>query len=102
MAQNPTRLYVGTPATGAVTLYTAPAGKTVIVKQIMLANWNNSVGVAIGLTLNGFYIVAPATIAPNGTTVVDLSLVMAAGDVLAKPAHAAANIDVTISGVVSP
>lgn len=103
MAQTPTRLALATATTAPA--YTVPAGKTVILKQIVLCNPNagaqtggyNSVGI------NGLgNLVTIPPIGAYATTVVDCSIVLNAGEAINIGIATGGSGTLSLHGVVSP
>ena len=101
MAYAPTRL--GGPTaltTGSVTQYTVAAGKTVIVKQVILANVQASpitatVALAGGTLFSG-------TVPANTTMTFDLSFVLNATETITAQAGAGASVVMSSHGIVFP
>jgi hypothetical protein len=105
---NPTlaRFYQGSPLT-ETTLYTAAGGKTVLVKQIVIANTAASAAtysisiVASGGTAGATNrIIGGAVIAANDTATLDAFQVLGQGDFLSGIVSAS-TVVITASGVVT-
>jgi hypothetical protein len=102
MAFTPTRLAQAALTTSTTTtLYTVATGKTVIVKQIILANTTSALATAT-LSLNSFSIMGAVSVAANSTITLDLSQVLNAAEVIQGGSGTASAITCTISGVVFP
>ncbi|HHV79101.1 MAG TPA: hypothetical protein GXX40_05745 [Firmicutes bacterium] len=107
MAYLPARLYQGQPGTTETTVYTVPTGKTVILKQIVLANVTTlpaKVSVSLvpsgGTAGDGNRLCKDLSVPANSIVTIDLSQVMTAGDFLSAVQGTSGAITVTISGVV--
>ncbi|MCL6615560.1 MAG: hypothetical protein K6T39_00245 [Anoxybacillus ayderensis] len=98
MATTAKRLYKGTLGTSASTAYTVPTNTTTIVKNIMLINKTASAATAT-VTVAGIEVVYNYTVNANDFMVIDLSLVMSAGETITVQAGTANAINVYISGV---
>lgn len=100
MANTPTRLVSGALGTAYGTVYTVAAGKTVILKQAIVAN---TTGAAINVTIAiaGSYLLNTVSIPANSSLVIPLTQVIVATEVISANGSAA-GLHLTISGVVSP
>lgn len=102
----PIKLYQGQPGTSGATIYTVPAGKSVIIKQVLIVNTTGSNATA---TLNSVpssgtasasnRIISSLDIAANSVLTLDLSQVMTSGDFLSALQGTASALTLTISGV---
>lgn len=102
MAQTPTRLVAtNLTTTLSTTLYTVGVGKTCIIKQIILCN-ADTVARTVTLGAAGFNLTFGLVVPPSGTTTLDLSLVLNAGEVLNGGASSGGIVAILASGVVSP
>lgn len=100
MAVTAKKFYAGTPTTGSwTTVYTVPSGKQAIIKNITLCNTTGSTA-TIGIGAATFSIVSSGySINANDTVVLDLSVVLDAGQTITVTQGTANAIHVHISGV---
>ena len=106
MAYTPKRFYIGQPGTTETTLYTAPTGKTVILKDITLCN-TTSVDATISLSIvpsgstadNTNRILAGLKVTANSIVDITLSQVMNEGDFISALQGTSGALTVAISGV---
>ena len=107
MAYIPTILYpTNTPSTSGSTLYTVPASKSTIVKNIVLANTTgNESPISISVVPSGGSaspsnrILSNYAVPANGIATLDCSIVMPTGTFLVGTNSISGAITVTISGV---
>jgi hypothetical protein len=101
MAYTPTRLYGGTlTTTGGTTLMSAQgAGKTVIVKEILLSNIT-ATPATVTIAIAGVTIMSGVSVPANSVTTVDMVQVLGATDTITGSASATTAINAMISGVV--
>lgn len=96
------------PASGSGS-YTVGSGVTTIVKQIILSNittetitvtiWLKPSATAYASMGNGNILFYDYAVEPNNTSLLNLSLVMDAGDILYARASAASSVNLTINGL---
>jgi hypothetical protein len=98
MSAIPKQLYVGTPGKTSETLYTCPAGKTVIIKNIVLTN-TDTADANLSLSVAAKNLINAINISPNDTVVIDLSLVLSEGQSINAWQGTDNAINVFISGV---
>lgn len=98
MAATPKRLYAGIPDTTSTTAYTVPSGKTTIVKNITICNTTGS-NATISIRCATFAVVNAYKVSAYDTVVLDLSLVLNAGETIVISQGTSNAINVTISGV---
>jgi hypothetical protein len=106
MAYTPKRFYIGQPGTTETMLYTVPAGKTVILKDITICN-TSSTDATISLSIvpsgstagTANRILANLKVTANSIVDITLSQVMNEGDFLSAVQGTAGAITVVISGV---
>jgi hypothetical protein len=98
LAITPKQLYAGTPATTGTDYYTVPANTTTVIKNIVLVN---TTGSSATITLQVAYkdVISAYTVNAKDTVVIDLSLVMTAGQKITISQGTANAINVFISGV---
>lgn len=99
MAVIPKRLGMsnGLPS-AATTLYTAPAGTTAIVKNVIVTNASLS-QIAVTLSVSGVYLLYAMTIEPKGTVAMDMSVVMNPGATITAFGSTTNTLAIYISGV---
>ena len=98
MAATAKQLYIGTPATTGTVYYTVPANTTTIVKNIVLTNITGS-SATITIQVANKDVISSYTVNARDTVVIDLSLVMTAGQVITISQGTSNAINVFISGV---
>ena len=91
-------LAAGVLTDSAATIYEAPEGKTVIVREIALCNTSASY-VHVTFTVDGTHILCERALDANESYFVKLNLVMPAESILAGEAETTAVIDYYISGI---
>ena len=110
MALIQTRLVNPTTLTTSIsTVYTVAAGETVIVKQLLLCNILGTAGGSAEATVylvpngqtrgNQHKILSNIGVFENETTLINLALVMTAGDKLDVVASAGSALNLTLSGI---
>jgi len=84
-------------ATSSTTLYTAPAGTTAVITNIVICNPTTSAATA-SMTINAIDFLGSVSIAANSSAFFDLKQVVPATQVIAGSASTTA-VDIHISGV---
>ena len=84
-------------ATSSTTLYTAPAGTTAVITNIVICNPTTS-AVTASMTINAIDFLGSVSIAANSSAFFDLKQVVPATQVIAGSASTTA-VDIHISGV---
>lgn len=109
MAYTPTKLCQATVTTSIATYYTVPAGKTAIVKQVLIVNANTSatnVGVfrtPSGVSASSNHLVIPhVAVPPYDFLLLDVSWVMSAGDFLSAIKTGATEVYLNADGIIYP
>jgi hypothetical protein len=99
LAATPKKIYIGTPPTGSgTTLYTVPSNTKLIVKNIVLCN-TTATEAQINVNFAGVPLIQNYKVAPLDTVVVDLSLVLEAGDTITSMQYTSNAVKLAISGV---
>ena len=88
-----------------VQIFQVAAGASAIVKQIMVCNTDSSATITFSLCLGGTVepnnlIFSAVALDPGETRLINLSLVMVAGEGIYGKASTASEITITISGIV--
>jgi hypothetical protein len=94
---NPTQL-----TTSGQTLYTVPASKTSIIKQIVVTNVTGSVAtfsLYIGSVATSNALFSATSVAANDTVIINLSQVLTQNEILTALASANSALNITISGI---
>jgi hypothetical protein len=94
---NPTQL-----TTSGQTLYTVPASKTAIIKQIVVTNVTGSAAtfsLYIGSVATANALFSATSVAANDTVIINLSQVLTQNEILTALASANSTLNITISGV---
>ena len=94
---NPTQL-----TTSGQTLYTVPASKTAIIKQIVVTNVTGSAvtfSLYIGSASTANALFSGTSVAANDTVIINLSQVLSQNEILTSLASANSSLNITISGV---
>lgn len=98
MAVTPINIYRGTAPTTLTTVYTVPTGKKVIIKNIIVTSVSSAEGY-INIQAGGKSVLSKVVIKPRDVMVLDLSLVLEAGETISVNQQYANFLDVHISGV---
>ena len=101
MAYTPTRLAAATLTNALATYYTVPAGKSVIVKQILFANTGGTAATA-NLRFAGTYILFGVSVPANSTLMFDLTEVLNATELIEAYSSSTNAMTIMASGVVFP
>lgn len=99
MAYTPTRFCQSVLTTSNSTLYTVPASKTAIVKQIFVSNIGSATQ-TFGIVMAGNTVCNNISLNPNSITTIDLVQVLNTGETIVASSNANSAINVMISGVV--
>jgi hypothetical protein len=94
---NPTQL-----TTSGQTLYTVPASKTSIIKQIVVTNVTGSAAtfsLYIGSAATPNALFSATSVAANDTVIINLSQVLTQNEILTALASANSTLNITISGI---
>jgi hypothetical protein len=94
---NPTQL-----TTSGQTLYTVPASKTCIIKQVVVTNTTSSAAtfsLFIGSAATPNALFSATSVAANDTIIINLSQVLAQNEILTGLASSNSTLNITISGV---
>lgn len=98
MATTPKKLYASTPTTASSTLYTVPASTKTIVKSVVIGNTSAS-DATITLGFGGINLLTSTVVEGNNTKVIDLSLVLEAGEKITGLQSRSNALTIYVSGV---
>jgi hypothetical protein len=91
-------MYVGAPGTTSTTVYTVPANTTTILKNIVMSN-TAATPATITINVAGVGIVNSYSVSANDSVIMDMSLVLSAGDVISALQGTSNAINLFLSGV---
>jgi len=98
LANKVKKIFGGTPGTTSTTLYTTPASTKTIVKSLIISN-STTVEATITAKFAEIGLINAYKVAPNDTVVLDLSLVLEAGESITALQGTVGSVNVHISGV---
>lgn len=98
MANTVKKLYAGAPGTTSTVLYTTPANTKTIVKNLVISNIT-SANATSTINFGGIGLINDYPVSPKDTVVIELSLILEAGETITSIQGTTSALNIHISGV---